>query len=100
MICPLCQRDVAHTTAHHLIPKSQFKRFLKKAGTDRAFLEGNTVDLCEACHRAVHARACEKDLAESFSTLELLRADAKIRKFAEWAAKQKGTDIRSKRSWG
>jgi hypothetical protein len=47
-----------------------------------------TAILCKACHRTTHRFFTNKELAESCFTIELLKAQPEIRRFAAWARKQ------------
>jgi hypothetical protein len=59
---------------HHWVPKS----------------EGGwqTSSLHKICHRMLHARFSEKELAEQFSTPELTRADPEMDRFIKWVRKR------------
>ncbi len=88
--CALCCRmPKKGTTEHHLIPrKCHSNKWFKKNFSREQMQE--TVPLCRDCHNAVHKFvANEKDLGRHFYTLDLLRSNAQITKFAAWASKQK-----------
>ena len=76
MKCELCGREVENYTVHHLIPKS------KNGG------QSPTAILCQACHRTIHRFYTNKELAESFYTIERLRLRPEIRRFVAWFRKQ------------
>jgi len=40
--------------------------------------------LCKACHSFIHALLTEKELEESYNSVELLRAHPEIKKFGQW----------------
>jgi len=75
--CPLCGRDVARRSVHHLIPRSRGGR------------EGPTVLLCPDCHDAIHEMFSNRELAERFGSLEALRADARFARHVRWLARQR-----------
>jgi hypothetical protein len=79
-VCPLCGRDIPPEleSRHHLVPKL-------KGGKTRA---DNIVVLHRPCHDKVHACFTETELARSYATIEALRADPAIDKFARWIAKR------------
>lgn len=61
-------------TKHHLVPKSQ-------GG-------GPTADLCQMCHKQIHALYDNKTLGEVFNTIEKLREELPVQKYIKWAVKQ------------
>ncbi|MET7248308.1 restriction endonuclease [Methylobacterium sp. EM32] len=74
-ICPLCERPIprdARQSKHHLTPKL-------KGGT-----HGETVQLHQICHSAIHARHSEAELARRLSDVESLRAEPEIARFLDW----------------
>ena len=78
-ICPLCLRSIPEgvpQSLHHLIPKL-------KGGKG-----GPTVLLHHLCHKEVHARFSEAELARQFSTIEALRDSDRLRPFLDWVAKR------------
>ena len=77
--CPLCQRPIppgAPQSLHHLIPRA-------KGGKG-----GPTVLLHHLCHKEIHARFTETDLARRFLTIEAIRADGRMTPFLTWVAKR------------
>lgn len=78
-ICPLCLRPVppgVPQSLHHLIPKL-------KGGKG-----GPVVLLHNLCHKEVHARFSETELARRFNTVEALRQSERLQPFLEWVAKR------------
>ena len=88
--CDLCGRLLKDdTTRHHLVPRAvhRKKRFQRRFSKDERL---TTVELCRDCHRAVHDLVPdEKEIAERYYTLELLREHPAIAKFLTWIRKQK-----------
>lgn len=75
VICPLCERPIppgARQSRHHLTPKLN-------GGT-----HGETVQLHQICHSAIHARHSEAELARRLSDVESLRAEPEIARFLAW----------------
>jgi len=61
-------------SAHHLTPKSL-------GGT-------STIVICSDCHSAIHARYSNKELADKFYRLDLLKADEDLRRAYRFLSKQ------------
>lgn len=76
MMCELCSREIEDFTIHHLIPRS------KNGGG------ASTIHLCKACHKMVHQLYSNKELAEEYYSIELLRKQPEIIKFIHWVRKQ------------
>lgn len=77
--CPLCLRPIppdVPQSLHHLIPKL-------KGGKG-----GPTVLVHHICHKEIHARFTETELARQFNTPESLRADPRMEAFLAWVAKR------------
>lgn len=70
--CALCARPVpaAQRDAHHLVPRS-------RGGTE-------TVVLHRICHRALHARFTETELATRYATVEALQTHPDVARFVAW----------------
>lgn len=85
--CALCRRET-RLTFHHLLPKSlRHKKRYRKKFSKAEFEKG--IFVCRSCHDAVHRFISERELADSFNTLETLRAHPEVEKFVEWVAKQR-----------
>lgn len=78
-ICPLCLRPIppgAPQSLHHLVPRA-------KGGKG-----GPTVLLHHLCHKEIHARFTEAELARRYPTIEAIRADGRMSGFLDWAARR------------
>ncbi|MBX7221363.1 MAG: HNH endonuclease [Blastocatellia bacterium] len=95
--CELCRREVKETTEHHLIPRARHKVYKRKKDFDTAVLH-RTISVCRPCHKNVHALFTEKELAESYYTVELLLANPEVRKFTEWVSKRPDMHLRVRKS--
>ena len=77
--CPLCLRPIppeAPQSLHHLVPRL-------KGGA-----KGPTVLLHSLCHKEIHARFGEAELARDFSTIATIRADPRMTGFLKWIARR------------
>ena len=75
-------------TRHHLIPRMRHRQARIRRQFDRQQRAGSIAWLCRACHSHVHAVLNEQQLAEHYHTLEALRAQAEIARFAAWLRKK------------
>ncbi|MEM9568698.1 MAG: hypothetical protein AAF974_10365 [Cyanobacteria bacterium P01_E01_bin.34] len=87
--CCLCDRHVSKLTKHHLIPRTQHKYYRLKKGYSRDQLN-QTVPLCPACHKNLHAAISEKELASAYNTVGALQHHPEISKFTEWVRTKRG----------
>ena len=77
--CPICLRPIPEgvpQSLHHLIPKL-------KGGKG-----GPVVLVHHICHKEIHARFTEAELARQFNTPEAIRADPRMERFLTWIAKR------------
>lgn len=81
--CELCERQVAATTKHHLIPRTVHKNKWFKKNFEKSVLH-QTVNLCRDCHRGIHRFIPEKEMGRYFNTLEKLRSHKKVANFIRW----------------
>lgn len=86
--CALCERD-RPLTFHHAIPRTLHKKRWVKARFSADELHDGAW-LCRDCHDAVHRFIPHRELAESFRTLEALRAHPEVARFVAWIARQRG----------
>jgi hypothetical protein len=78
-LCPLCLRPIpagVKQSLHHLVPKL-------KGGKN-----GPVALLHHICHKEIHARFTESQLARQYNTIELLRAAPELQPFLEWIARR------------
>lgn len=97
--CAICRREGQELTKHHLVPKSQIKRISRRRKVSPSELRNDIVWACRDCHGHIHSVLSEKELADSYYTLELLVQQEDVKKFADWAAKRPaGRKVRHRRS--
>lgn len=78
-ICPICLRpipDGVPQSLHHLTPKL-------KGGKG-----GPVVLVHHICHKEIHARFTEAELARHFNTPDAIRAEPRMERFLAWIAKR------------
>ena len=85
--CSLCGRDT-ELTFHHLIPRKLHRRTFFRKRVPREALQAG-VDLCRACHDALHRLYDEMTLAKRLNSLDALRADPALQRHVHWVRKQR-----------
>lgn len=83
--CGLCEREVQHTSRHHLVPREEGGR------------HGPTVALCQPCHSTVHLLLDNRELARRYCTIELLQGAEELQKYLHWVRRSKVERIRNRR---
>lgn len=86
--CLICEREMK-LTRHHLIPRELHQQIAKKKGYTQEFLN-KTISICRMCHSTVHRFYTNKDLANTYNTLDILMSEEKMQKYAKWASTQIG----------
>lgn len=78
-LCQFCGRSVpaAMITQHHLLPREHGGK------------PEHRLPFCTPCHKQVHAVFSNKQLAESYATLDSLRAAPELATFLAWIRKQR-----------
>ena len=83
--CPLCERPNYHPSDHHLVPKSRGGKV--------------TETICSSCHQAIHATFSNKELEETYYTVEALLAHPTFRGTVKYISKQNpARKIKTKRT--
>jgi len=74
--CPLCNRELGtkNVDEHHLVPKT--------------FKGKVTVRLHKICHRKIHATFTERELLNTYNTIEALLGHETIQTFVKWVSKK------------
>ena len=85
--CPFCERTLS-LTFHHLIPKKVHRRVHFKKRFDKETLNQG-IRICRDCHKGIHKRYTEMELAKDLNTPERLREDPDLARHFAWVAKQK-----------
>lgn len=77
---------------HHLTPRCRSRKQLaRRRGDERRQLAARsreTVRLCSACHRMIHALLTEKQLERDYDTLEKLASHPEVASFVRWVSRQ------------
>ncbi len=74
LLCPICERPNYRPSDHHMVPRS-------KGGK-------STETICCDCHRAIHACFTNKELEETFHTVETLLTNEPFAKMVKFISKQ------------
>ncbi|SHM25018.1 restriction endonuclease [Hymenobacter psychrotolerans] len=86
--CALCEREVQHTSRHHLVPREEGGR------------HGPTADLCQPCHSSIHLLLDNKELARDYNSIEALRRAEKLQKYLHWIRRSRVERISNRRGKG
>lgn len=89
--CLFCNRRLS-LTFHHLIPRKVHRRTRFKKHYPRATLQQGIL-VCRDCHRGIHRRFSEMELAKTYNTPEKLQADAELSRHFLWVSKQKKREL-------
>lgn len=83
-VCEICGRQGTPLTRHHLLPRSRHRkaRFQRQYTREEALTA--IAMLCRSCHSCVHGWLSEKELEQTYNTVEALRAHPGIADFAAW----------------
>jgi hypothetical protein len=86
--CEFCQRHLK-LTFHHLVPKKMHKdkRVLKMFPDVDLIHFG--IWICTACHKHLHKSFGHEDLAFYLNEKEKLLRNDKVKRFTNWASKQR-----------
>lgn len=86
--CELCEREMP-LTDHHLYPKDQHKRMMKRNKMSRDKLLSTITKICRPCHTAIHKLFGNKELADRLYSIELLCEEEKIINHVNYIRKQR-----------
>lgn len=89
MNCPICQRDTpeCYQEEHHLIPRSICKRN-KYHGLPQLKKENRTITVCVDCGNQLHKLFSEKELADSYNTIEKILEQPSVQTWIGWISKK------------
>lgn len=83
--CVLCGR-MEELEPHQLIPGSQRKKSRFERAYTRKEMREMRVWVCQPCHRNLHRRLHDRELADHCATVEALREHPEVAKFSRWIA--------------
>ncbi|UPL50052.1 HNH endonuclease [Hymenobacter sublimis] len=84
--CGLCEREVQHTSRHHLVPREEGGRY------------GPTVELCQPCHSTIHLLLSNRELARHYNSVERLRQAEELQKYLHWVRRNRVERISNRRA--
>jgi len=87
-LCELCERPMP-LTAHHLYPRSEHSRLLKRTQLTKSQLQHTLAWLCRPCHSAVHTLMDAQTLAAEYESVEKLRGHEGVQRWVGWAERQR-----------
>ena len=86
MLCKICLRELP-LTRHHLVPVTRHKnkKTKKRHGKDKLH---TVIMVCRQCHNQLHVLISEKEMDETYFTLQKLLSHEGVAKFTEWIRKR------------
>ena len=87
-VCALCGRSGLRLTRHHLIPRAMHTKARIRKKWDKETLRTRSAMVCSGCHKQIHAVLTEKELADSYHSVEALREHPELAKYIRWAQKR------------
>jgi len=86
MTCELCKRDV-ELTEHHLIPREMHNKKWCQRKFSLEERKNNKASICHDCHGAIHKFLTNKELAQTYNTVDRLIEEPKVANFVRWVSK-------------
>ena len=84
--CLVCDRkENIKLTKHHVFPKDQHERLNKDGFTKKEL--STVIIVCNMCHRTIHRLFSNKELADSYYTVDLLLENESFFRYQNWASK-------------
>lgn len=74
LLCPICERPNYHPSDHHMVPRSRGGK--------------STETICGDCHKAIHTCFTNKELEETFHTVEVLLTNEMFVGMVKFISKQ------------
>jgi len=89
IICSICKRNTPTNLVeeHHLIPRSIASRN-KYAKMSQLENGKETISVCCDCGNQIHQLFTEKELADTYNTLEKLLSHEQMQKWIKWVSKK------------
>lgn len=83
--CPICLRPNLHPSDHHMVPRSRGGK--------------TTETICADCHKAIHATFTNKELEQTYHTVDVLLAHQEFAKMVKFISKQDpGGKVKTKKN--
>lgn len=94
--CLVCERENVKLTKHHVFPKDEHDRLNKEGYTKKEL--STVVVVCSMCHKTIHRLFSNKELADSYYTVDLLLENPTFFRYQNWASKtQKNKKVHYKK---
>ncbi len=86
-------------TRHHLIPRTRHRNKRNQKRFTRETVRERVTWLCRPCHKQIHSLIGEKELEQTYNTIESLAVHPGMARFVRWIAdKPARLHVRSVRS--
>ncbi|BFZ65400.1 hypothetical protein YB2330_006566 [Saitoella coloradoensis] len=86
--CELCARPMP-LTIHHLLPRSQHSRLIRRSLFTRHECLTRLAYLCRPCHSAIHRIWTNEELAGRWNTVGKIEGDERVRRWVGWVVGQR-----------
>jgi hypothetical protein len=82
--CELCHREDVLLTKHHAIPKSLHNKAYVRKHISKEEKITHVLWLCRPCHDCIHKILGEKQIMQSYRTVDALMTVPEIASFVHW----------------
>ena len=87
--CELCGSEIDELNFHHLIPRTVHSTKIFEKRYTKAFMRETGIMICKfICHGQIHRFITEKEMGQTYNTLERLLEHPDVKRFVEWRKKR------------
>jgi len=87
--CELCGSEIDILNFHHLIPRTLHSNKFFARTYEKEYMKTHGIMICKfICHGQIHRFITEKEMGQTYNTLEKLLEHPDVKKFVEWRSKR------------